>query len=394
MDMRKTFLWLLLWLSPLAYGQAQAQTTISLWNAHNPSSYLDDVLALFHQQNNNDVIKNNFLSEKLREEVLNQASTNSLPDVLYVPADFVGINQTLSASLVPDEWLSEQLDQRILASGQVDGLQYGIPLFQGNHLVLYYNKSLVTNPIASFEALSSQASDQLLSHAFPITWHYREMYWFVSFLGAFGGWPLEDDKVTLDTPAMVQALNYYRGLKDKGLVDPNCNHDCGVQRFIDGQSPYMINGDWTYQTLRDALGDKLGVALLPQAEAKPLVSMFSSYVLVFPDPDQDKLPALREFAKFMQGERAQQIVYQNGRLIPANLDALAGIEQLRDDNDLVIEKQMTLSRAMPNDKLMTIAWIAMQRGFNRFMDHGYTAEQTATMMQSLADAQINRAGLR
>ncbi|GGA93343.1 sugar ABC transporter substrate-binding protein [Agarivorans gilvus] len=378
----------------MACLSVQAADKLTLWNAHNPSQYLDSAILQFEQSNNITIEKNNFLSERLREEVLNQARTNTLPDILYVPSDFVGMHELISLSPVPKDWIVPDIQQRILKAGATDEQQYGIPLFQGNHLVLYYNKSLVKQPVSSWAELLEQQAALTQDGRDAIVWNFAEMYWFVPFLTAFDGWPLLQGKITLDTEAMRNALRYYKELRDIGLVDATCNHDCSVERFKNGEAAYMINGDWIYNDLNQAMGEDLGVSVLPTIQGNTMKPMFSGYVLAFPRlfENRKNYQSIKAFSLYMQGDKAQGIIYQEGGLIPANKQVLANYQHSQSTNDQQMLLQMEQTRAMPSDKEMTIVWLALQRGFTRYMEHNYTVEQATEYMQAIADKEIEKRG--
>lgn len=373
---------------------SQANAKVTLWNAHNPSQYLDNAIAEFEKQSGVTVEKNNFLSERLREEVLNQARTNTLPDILYVPSDFVGMHELISLAPVPKDWIIPQTEPRVLKAGFTDNEQYGVPLFQGNHLVLYYNKDLVEQPVSSWAELLEQQSELSQGEQQAIVWNYSEMYWFIPFLTAFQGWPLNEGKITLDTPEMQQALKFYKQLKDIGLVDPKCNHDCSVERFKKGQSAYMINGDWIYNDLKQNMAEQLGVSTLPNIKGEPMLPMFSGYVLAFPrlSRSDENYQQIKQFSTFMQQQSAQSIIYHQGGLIPANVELVSKIISDNNPNEQNMLKQMEETRAMPGDAEMTVVWLALERGFNRYMDHNYSVEQATQLMQTIADKEIRKRG--
>lgn len=378
----------------MACLSVQAADKLTLWNAHNPSQYLDSAILQFEQNHKITIEKNNFLSERLREEVLNQARTNTLPDILYVPSDFVGMHQLISLSPVPKDWIAEDNQQRILSAGFTDGEQYGVPLFQGNHLVLYYNKNLVKQPVTSWSELLEQQAALAQDGQEAIVWNFAEMYWFIPFLTAFDGWPLDQGKITLDTEPMRNALRYYKELRDIGLVDPACNHDCSVERFKSGEAAYMINGDWIYSDLSQTMGEKLGVSMLPTIQGKAMKPMFSGYVLAFPglSKNSKKYQSIKAFTLYMQSAEAQGIIYEEGGLIPANKHLLSRYQHSQSANDQQMLLQMEQTKAMPSAKQMTIVWLALERGFSRYMEHNYSVEQATQYMQSIADRETEKRG--
>ncbi len=373
-------------------NQLLAAPKIIFWNGHQHADYIVKLVDEFQKLHGIEVELHQFLSPQLRDEVLTQARTNQLPDLLYIPGDFVGLYQEINLTPVPAGWMSDELDLRVRDAGKVDGNYYGVPLFQGNHLMLLYNRTLVKKPIATWEELKSQMKEFPADMQYPITWNYREMYWLIPFMSAFESWPLDGDKITLDTPQMEQALTFYKTLADDRLVDTECDHDCSVARFKAGKSAYMINGDWVIRDLEKEMGDKLGIAMLPMIAAKPMIPMFSGYVLAYPNLSENsiKFEMLKKFTQFSQSKLAQEIIQNQGGLISVNNEVLAQDTTEKSENNKAVIKQMRSTQNMPTSPNMTIAWSAMAKGFSRFMDHNYSVKKTVQLMQRVAERELKR----
>lgn len=390
--MKQFTFYILLCITSIFSSHLFAGDKIVFWNGHQHAEYMVKIVDEFQKKTGIEIELHQFLSDQLRDEVLAQADTDELPDLLCVPGDFVGLYKEINLTPVPDEWVSPKLDVRVKDSGKIEGINYGIPLFQGNHLMLFYNRSLVTDPIQDWDQLEAQRADLPKEMQYPFTWNYREMYWLIPFMSGFDSWPIDEDKITLNTPEMVDALNFYKSLADAGFVDTECDHNCGVNHFNAGQSAYMINGDWVLHGLEETMGDKLGIAMLPKIKGKAMTPMFSSYVLAYPalSKNSKKFEQLKKFSLFAQGKLAQEIIRDQGGLMPVNNDVLKQQSKAKTENELVVIKQMRASRTMPTSNKMAITWSAMTKGFTRFMDHGYPAEKTVILMQRAADKEIKR----
>lgn len=390
--MKKIIIIISLCMASISSYSLHANEKIVFWNGHQHAEYMVKIVEAFHKKTGFDIELHQFLSPQLRDEVLNQVNTNQLPDILYVPSDFVGLYKEIKLSSVPNEWISPKLDIRVKDSGKIDNTNYGIPLFQGNHLMLFYNRTLVSKPISSWDQLEAQRKTLPTEIQFPFTWNYREMYWLIPFMSAFDAWPIENGNITLNTPEMVDALNYYKQLALSGYVDTECDHDCSVDRFKTGKSAYMINGDWIIRDLEKEMGDKLGIAMLPRIDGKTMIPMFSSYVLAYPRLTQNskKWNILKQFSLFAQDELAQQIIRDQAGLMPVNNDLLKLQGKVKTENEQVVIQQMQQTKTMPISNKMAITWSAMGKGFTRFMDHNYPAEKTAILMQRAADKEIKR----
>lgn len=369
-----------------------ASDKIVLWNAHKDSEYLEQAIADFQKETGVEVDVHQFKPSRLREELLVLTRNSDLPEILYIPADFIGMHRSIGLSKVPSDWFLPALSQGVRTMGMVNNSIYGIPLFQGNHLMLFYNKTLVNEPARTWQELLTQAESFPSRVQFPITWKFSEMFWFIPFLTAFDGWPMSGGDVTLNTPGMVEALRFYQKLYADGIVDIYCNQKCAVARFKSGKSPYLINGDWAIHILEKVMGDRLGIATLPTINGKNMLPMSSSYVLAFPalDANSKKYQQLKKFSLFMQSKETQELVQNVGGLIPVNDEVLIKPEAERTENQQAVIQQMQQTRRMPNHPNMVIAWLAMSKGFNRLIGQRYSPEKTAKYMQKLADKEVER----
>jgi len=369
-----------------------ASEKIVFWSAHQHAEYLNTIIDKFQKDNDIEIELHHFLAPKLREELILQAKNNRSPDILYVPGDFVGMHKVLNLSPVPDDWMLEQLDLRVRETGKVSGQYYGVPLFQGNHLMMFYNRELIKKSATSWQELYEQLSALPKDMKEPLAWSYGEMFWLIPFMSAFDAWPLKGDTITLDTPEMAKTLSFYKKFADDKLISVRCSHDCSVDKFKSGKAAYMINGDWIINDLNKSMGDTLGIAVLPKVGNKLMLPMFSSYVLAYPDLSKSgkNLAIIKKFTQFVQGTWAQQVVRDEGALLPVNSDVLAQKQELRSENQKAVIAQMQQTKTMPTSPNMTIAWLAMSKGFSRFMRHNYTSEKAAQLMQQVADKELKR----
>lgn len=376
--------------------QLAAAPKIVLWNGHQHTNYVAKLADEFQRLYGVEVELHQFFAPKLRDELLTQAMNNQLPDVLYIPNDFVGLYKEINLVPIPAGWMADNVDLRVRNVAKVDDNYYGVPLFQGNHLMLFYNRSLVKKPIASWGELKSQMEGFPDAIQYPITWNYKETYWLIPFMSAFGSRPLDEGKITLNTRQMEQALTFYKKLADDGFVDRGCNHDCSVTRFKEGKSAYLINGDWIIQDLEKEMGDKLGIATLPKVGTKTMLPMFSGYVLAYPNLSEksNKFEIIKQFTQFAQSKLAQQIIRDQAGLIPVNNEVLAEKTQEstkeKTENKEAIREQMRLTQTLPASRDMMIAWSAMAKGLTRFIDHNYTAKKSTQLMQQIVDRELQR----
>ncbi|MFB2862248.1 extracellular solute-binding protein [Aeromonas sp. MdU4] len=371
--------------------QAQ-EPELELWHSQQAGYVIDDVIARFNQAGNHRVRVTQIEPGKIKADILLAAQARGLPDLMLIPSDFVGLYHQMSLAPLPPEWFSPALMSSALRYVTLDHQRWGMPMMQGNHLMLFYNKALVSAPITRWQQLAAFTPALKAKGVYPVSWPYHDMYYFAAFLHTFGGAPVTEGRITLDTPAMAQALEAYRTVASQQLIDPDCDYDTALARFHDGKSAYLINGDWAFNDLVKNMGDQLGVAMLPQWETRPMRSMSGAYVISTSRQamaDEDRRAVIQALMTFIQRDDIQQFIYRKGALLPVNQQAFTAISQRPAPQAKVLLAQFTLSTPMPSDSAMSIAWQAMDKGFDRFQE-GSSATAAARYMQQLADQQYRQ----
>ena len=350
------------------------------------------MIARFNQESGHRVRALQFEPDKIKADILLAAQAKGLPDLMLVPSDFIGLYQQMRLSPIPDEWFSSELMNNALHYVTLDARRWGMPMMQGNHLMLFYNKALVSAPVTRWQQLAAITPALKAKGVYPVSWPYNDMYYFAAFLHTFGGTPVSKGRITLDTPAMVQALEAYRTVASEQWIDPDCDYDTALTRFNEGKSAYLINGDWAFNDLVKNMGDQLGVALLPDWQTRPMYSMSGAYVITASRKameEKDRRDAIQALLTFIQRQDIQQFIYQQGSLLPVNQQAFTTISRHPTPLTKVLLEQFTVTIPMPSDSAMSIAWQAMDKGFERFKE-GLGAPETARYMQQLADQQYRQ----
>ncbi len=339
-------------------------------------------------------VKSEFREQnELKSSIMGMMEQNATPDAIIMPADHTGLHSFIKYSEINPADFPANIPMRVWASTYSDGKSYGIPLIQGNHLMLFYNKKLVPEPATDWEAMFTQRAALKAKGVSPIAWSFDEMYWFLPFLGAYGGWPLTDGKVQLNTPEMAAALDFYRKLRSRELPYPGCSYQCAVDLFKKGDVAYTINGDWVGKEFYDTLGDNLGVSAIPAADGRTMVPTFSSHVLSFPNHSLtgSKRAQLLKLANYLQSPQVQKQYWLTMGAIPVEQAAFDHAQKnargyLKKTIELMAE-----TRPLPADKEMTFIWDAMGKGFVRHREGALDGPAAAKYMQQLAERHIRNA---
>lgn len=334
---------------------------------------------------------------ELRTTAMRSVAQGSSPDLLLVPSDFIGSRGPLKLSPVADELLAGIAPEARATVTSRHG-PFGVPVLYGNHLLLMYNKALVTTPAADWQTLLSQQAALTARGVKLIGWKAGEMYWLIPFLTAFGVEPVVDGQIRLDTPAMVEALNFYKAQIDNGVATLRCGYECAQERYIAGEFAYAINGDWALVPLHQALGANLGVSTLPTINGGQMRPYSGSIALLYPGDGLNgaNREALQALTRFLLKPEVQLRLHGVGGLLPANskaLEQLAANPSFGQDQQSIMEvrlAQLALARPMPPEPEMAAAWAGLSKGFTLLMRGRGDAAAAAKLMQKVAEQELVR----
>jgi arabinogalactan oligomer/maltooligosaccharide transport system substrate-binding protein len=269
--------------------------------------------------------------EVLREDLVNTAlAPESAPELVWTVADHVG--PFTSAGVIQE--LDGKVDtagyeEGALAAVQADGTTWGIPISNGNQLMLYYNKSLIGDePPADTDELIALATENTGDGSFGLVFNETESFWLTPWLAGFGTSVFEEDGTTpnLDTPEMQAALEFLYDLKYTEAVMPGeADYTIASDLFTSGDAAMIVNGDWELGNYGDQLGDDLGVAPLPTVTSTgldPAPYTAGAFYMVPSAIEGDTLTVVLDFISWSTNTENQIQMVEELRRLPANLEAL------------------------------------------------------------------------
>ncbi|NVK86763.1 MAG: extracellular solute-binding protein [Gammaproteobacteria bacterium] len=378
----------LLWCSNLIAKSSVEPVTINLTFTHE-NQQLKQLLQEF-AVNEDFALTITWMDQAKLKSQLMTSSKSQIPDALICPADNLGLSGYVSYSKIPQSLIDESFDANSLATVTLNKEIFGVPLVDGNHLLLFYNRRLVKTPASTWSELLAQ-NESLPKNISLIGWSFMEMYWFTPFITAFGEPPLIKNLPHLNTPAMQQALQFVWQLNNTNIVDGGCDYECVERRFINGDLAYTINGIWAYKNFSDRLKKDLGVMRLPAIQGNRMRPYHSTIALTFPNDSLfgPKQKALQALLKMVQQERFQQRLWQDLNDIPARPDVAAAIRAKVTPNQAVLFDALETSVPMPSHKNMSIVWEAMLQGYTRYGNGEFSAQQASAYMQKIAEKAIS-----
>jgi arabinogalactan oligomer/maltooligosaccharide transport system substrate-binding protein len=332
--------------------------------------------------------------EVLREDMVNTAlSPDAQPQLLWTVSDHVGPFTSAGVIQSLDGMFDETLYDPVAWSATVaDGHQWGVPITNGNQLMLYWNKSIIGDSApADSDAMIQTAKDNTSGDNYGLVFNQTESFWLVPFLGGFGGSVFASDGVTptLDTQAMKDALQFMYDLKYTDQVMPSeCDYNCADGLFKQGAAAMIINGDWALADYADTLGDNLGVGPIPKITAtgeypKPYTA--GSFWMVPSAVEGDTLTVVTDFMKWSTAKEQQVSLVETLRRIPANVEAQA--DPIVTDDPLLAgaAAAVKVGTPQPTNVEMRCNFDAMTAGIRDVFGGNSDIAGVAATMQEAAD---------
>ncbi|MGC8838812.1 MAG: extracellular solute-binding protein, partial [Anaerolineae bacterium] len=305
--------------------------------------------------------------ETLREDFQTASLAGAPPDLLWTVNDHAG--PFVAADIIqPVDGLfdlSKYVDSA-LAAVQLEGKTWGVPIANGNHLMLLYNKDLIAEPPKDTDELFAKGKELTKGEMYALVWNQTEPFWLVPWLGGFGGKVFADDGVTptLNTPEMVATLKFLHEMKfTHKIIPPESDYNGADTLFKEGKAAMIINGDWSLGAYKEVLGDKLGVARIPKVTAtgewpKPYTS--GVFFMLPKGLSGAKLEAVKDFIAFVTSKENQLEMVRKLSRLPALKEALDDPLITQDPILKGSADQMVVGTPMPTVVEMRCNWDAMK----------------------------------
>ena len=388
----------------LAFGsEPRDLEEIIIWTQDLPPgrAVLDSLLSTFMQQNPEIKVSQRYYeTEELRSNYIIAALGGSGPDLVYGPADQVGPFEIMGIIQPLDSLIEQAYFEKFDPKGVVrfKGHVYQLADRIGNHLTLVYNRKLLAKPpqttdelLAIGPSLTKDIDGDGLTDQYALVWNFIEPFFFVPFLGGYGGWVMDENgRPTLDTPATVAACKFIVELREKKIIPHECDLDLANQLFKKQDAAMIINGPWSWGGYIDA-GVDIGLARIPMVSATglwptPMVSPtgFSLNVNCVGERRERAVKILR----FLTEPENTLAYTRKLSAIPARLEALMSPFVLENPILQRSQDQLTVGRPMPINPEMRAIWDAMRPPYQNIFNGRLTPEQAAKEMQRLADQKI------
>lgn len=339
-------------------------------------------------------------TEEVRSNFLVAALGGSGPDLVYGPADMVGVFHVMGIIQPLDDFFSEG---ELANFDPMARVQYKDKLYMladrvGNHLTLVYNKKLVPHPPRTTQELlelgkklSKDTDGDGRIDQYALAWNFVEPFFFIPFLGGYGGWVMDENaRPTLNTTATIQASKFISKLREEKIVPFECDLNIANELFKRDQAAMVINGPWSWGGYIDA-GVDIGLARIPLVSETglwptPMISA-TGYCLNL-NVKGERRERVLKLLRFLT-EPENELEYTRAlRAIPSRYEARRDSIFFKDPILLGSQDQITVGRAMPIAPEMRAIWDAMRPAYQSILNGQLTAEQAAKKMQEDANKLI------
>jgi len=386
-----------------SYILPDSKTTINIWHQmlYENRKVLRQVCDEY-EKNHTD-IKINLTyreTEELRSSYQSAAMGGSGPELIYGPSDQVGPFSTMEIIqpldvLMPDTYFNQFVSNAIVES---DGKIWMIGDVVGNHLMLIYNKDLITSPPKNTDELISIGKKMTIdidgdgrADQYGLVWNFTEPFFYVPWLGGFGEWLLnEDNTPNLNTAGNVKGFEFIKSLRDEHEIIPKeCDYEIANAMFKTGRAAMIINGDWSWGDYKGVVD--FGIARIPKVSEtgtwpSPLVSTKGYSVNI--NTKGDKLSKTLQLLEYLTSSEVQLYFTAHLSSQPSSIDAVK--HPLVTNNSLLQKSAeiIEVGRPMPIIPEMRAIWDALREQYQAVLGGTVSPEKAAKQAQENSIKQI------
>jgi len=369
---------------------APSQPTVTLWHGWggNELSALRKIITAYHQANPEiEVITLPVPFKNLRNKFETATAANGGPDLVIGNIDWVG--KFADAGLIAplDHLMTPAVTatfaQTALDAVRYKGHSYALPESLES-VALYYNKALLPSAPDSLQQLID-AAPKRPKDTYPFVLNV-DFYFSAGLLFAHGGQIFgSDGNIAIDSPESrrwletLQKLNQVEGFilkSDYGKADA---------LFKEGKAGAIINGPWALSDYEKALGDRLGVALLPKVagEGTEMLPFVGVKCLMFStNPNDEQRQRAFHFAQFMTSTPMAELLLKEAGHLPSNRLVKAANSAAQS----VFIAQTQRGKPLPVNPAMELVWEPMGKAIDRVLTGDASPDEAISEAQRVLTA--------
>lgn len=402
--MKKTFSLILIFLFlNSCYKKIEDSHSITIWEMEDAqvAPFIDNIINEFKDKYYREhgiklkFTRAHYQTEDLRQQFQAASLAGVPPDMVISPSDTAGIYAISGFIKSLDELFDFSLyNKPVVEAITLNGKIWGVPISNGNHLMLMYNKKFIKKAPETTDEMFKFCDNAIKAHRFDycLAFDGGEPFWLMPWLGAYGGWPIKDRKPTLNTPEMKKALEFYHDLKFKyRYIPPECDYNCMDSLFKEEKVPFIINGDWAISSYIKHFGKNFAIAVLPKLSETglyPTPMISGKYFLISYKVNGEKLKIVQEFIKFYTNKKHQIKQFKELKRLPALKEATLSPEIQNDPIARISMTQILKGKPMPMAYEMRAIWDTLRNYQGLVMTDKMSIDEALVKMQKEVERKI------
>ena len=381
-----------------AAGDGKPSGQITVWAMGAEGEKLDVLAKDFMAANPGVTVKVTPIAwDVAHDKLITSVAGNQTPDASQLGTTWMGeFAKTGALDEVPEDVDQDAFFQGARDTAVVDGTAYGVPWYVETR-VLYYRtdiakKAGVSEPPTNWDELKAMAKamKEKGGARYGISLSPNNWQEFLPFVWQNGGEVVTDDgALNLDSPEVVEALEYYQSFFKEGLTAQSVAEGFDVtQGFIAGTHPMFFSGPWHMSLIQDQGGAKLEGkwAIAPMPRKESATSFVGGSDLVVFDGSDNKTTAWA-FVKYLLQPQVQRKWYSTVSALPSVESAWEQGELSSDQNLSLFGKQLGDAKSPPPiPKWEQIASEAINAELEKATTGGTSAQAAAKSMQQKASS--------
>lgn len=356
--------------------------SLTIWAIEEQTTEIEEITAGFTAETGIEVEVVPFAMDEQEEAMSLDGPSGRGPDLFYQPG--IG-NLTLKGLVQPMNVDQEVLDT--YSEGSVEALSYegtvyGLPAVVES-LAMYYNKDLVPEPPKTMDELQTIAEDltDASKDEYGFLYPATDFYYSFPFMAGYGAEIFTEDngifnveEVGLASEAAVEGGQLIQSWVDNDFIPKGVTSDIVSGLFNDGKVGVVINGPWALTDYKEALGDSLGTAPLPQLENGEYPITFLGTKGWMLSAYTDYPEAATDLAIYLTNESSLQQYFEMTAEMPAKSAILSSDDFQNDELLTGFGTQLERAKPFPAAPALSAVWDPMEDALT-FITEGEDVEE-------------------
>ena len=281
--------------------------------------------------------------------------------------------------------------KEVIDSVTMDGELYGVP-FTTNTWFMYYDKSVFSEE--DIKNLDQMLTKGVVSFPFTNSW-YLPSFYIGNGCSLFGDGTDESQGVDFGGEKALEVTNYLVDL----IANPNFRVDAdgsGMAGLRDGSIQAIFSGSWDMASVKEILGDNMGVSALPaytlNGEERQMTAYAGSKAIGVNPESSNMVPAV-QLAVYLGSAEAQKLHYELRNVVPCNLELMEEPDIASDA--LVAAQNDTFNRTsilQPFVAAMNNCWVPVEN-MGKGIRNGNVTHENAKEQTEAMNAAMNSNGI-